>query len=141
VVTRSVPPMPESDLVKVRVQLFRKENFNEEFSAINGDIKKGEVITLGENEAVLSFKLSEGVSLEGFAVRRNRHNKKRYETITISGPAEIADVRKLGIKDEYNRKYGWINNKIYVMGKKVGETIATLPGGKKVSSGVGGIFG
>tara|TARA_B100001996_G_C18632227_1_gene582229 strand:- start:66 stop:1409 length:1344 start_codon:yes stop_codon:yes gene_type:complete len=152
VVTRSVPPMPESDLVNVRVQLYRKENFQDEFTAINGYKKKGEVITLDEN--VLSFKLSEGVSLEGFAVRRNRRNKKRYETITISGPAEIEDVRKLGIKDEYNIKYGWINIKIYVMGKKVsekiatlpggkkvGEGIATLPGGKKVSSGVGGIFG
>tara|TARA_B100001758_G_C18415568_1_gene619279 strand:+ start:1979 stop:3256 length:1278 start_codon:yes stop_codon:yes gene_type:complete len=144
VITRSVPPMPPpTDAVNVRVQLYRKENFQEEFTAINGYKKKGEVITLGENETVRSFKLSEGVSLEGFAVRKNKKRRKATETITISGPIEIPDVRELGIKDEYFYKYDWIKIKIYVTGKKVGEKIATLPGGKskKVGSGIVSIFG
>ena len=157
VITKSVPPIPPpTDAVNVRVQLYRKENFQDEFTAINGYKKKGEVIILGENETVRSFKLSEGVSLEGFAVRKNKKRRKATETITISGPIEIRDVRELGIKDEYFYKYDWIKIKIYVTGKKVGEKIATLPGGKKVGekivtlpggkskkvgSGIGGIFG
>ena len=76
-------------------------------------------------------------------MRRNKKLKKRYETITLSGPIEIADVRELGIRDSYTYKDDWIKLKIYVAGKKVSEKIATLPGGKskKVGSGIGNIFG
>lgn len=133
VITKSVPPIPPpTDAVNVRVQLYRKENFQDEFTAINGYKKKGEVITLGENETVRSFKLSEGVSLEGFAVRKNKKRRKATETITISGPIEIRDVRELGIKDEYFYKYDWIKIKIYVTGKKVGSGIGNIFGGKKL---------
>tara|TARA_B100000287_G_scaffold112469_1_gene104764 strand:- start:486 stop:1841 length:1356 start_codon:yes stop_codon:yes gene_type:complete len=133
VITKSVPPIPPpTDAVNVRVQLYRKENFQEEFTAINGYKKKGEVIILDDLETVRSFKLSEGVSLEGLAVRKNKKQKRKYETITISGPIEIADVHKLGIKDSYKYKEDWFQLKIYVAGKQVSEKIATLPGGKKV---------
>ena len=133
----SVKPTPvDPNKVRIRATLYRKENFNEEFADINGEMPKGEVMTLGENEEVGSFKLSEGVSLEGLAKRRRGHRKK-YETITISGPAEIADVRALGIKDSYTSKYYWNNIKLYVAGdKKVGEKVGTVK-----PPGAGGIFG